>query len=105
MGDDHGKHFSEEGFFDKLGEIGGTLREYAVLLYVLMQDSETPAWTKVAIVAALGYLIWPFDAVPDLIPFAGYVDDLAVLTGLLLSLDDLITSEMRQTAESWRTDH
>lgn len=102
MGDDHGKHFSEEGFFDKLGEIGGTLREYAVLLYLLMQDSETPVWTKVAIVAALGYLIWPFDTVPDLIPFAGYADDLAVLAGLIATLEDQITPAMRDKARSWR---
>ncbi len=98
------RHYSEGAFREKLEEIGGTLREHALLLYLVLKGQETPAWVRVAIVAALGYLIWPFDAVPDLIPFAGYADDLAVLAGLLVTLEDRITPTMREKARTWRND-
>lgn len=98
------RHYSEDVLREKLKEIGGTLREHAVLLYLILMDQETPAWGRVAIVAALGYLIWPFDALPDLIPFAGYADDLAVLAGLLVTLEDQITPAMRDKARNWRND-
>ncbi|MDQ7784839.1 MAG: YkvA family protein [Desulfomonilaceae bacterium] len=41
----------------------------------------------ILIVAALLYLISPIDAVPDFIPFAGWLDDVAV-AGLVLSYLD-----------------
>jgi len=42
------------------------------------------AWPAVlALTGALAYLISPADAIPDAIPVAGHVDDVAVLTGAL----------------------
>jgi uncharacterized membrane protein YkvA (DUF1232 family) len=40
----------------------------------------TPVGAKSIIVGALGYFISPVDAIPDIIPVAGYTDDLGVLT-------------------------
>lgn len=98
------RHYSEKALREKLKEIGGTVRDHAVLLYLVLTDQETPAWVRVATVAALGYVIWPFDAVPDLFPLAGYTDDLAVMTGLLMTLEDQITPEMREKARDWYPD-
>ena len=53
--------------------------EKALVLYYCLQDDDTPAWARGTIMGALGYLILPADAVPDILPGAGYTDDLAVL--------------------------
>ena len=45
----------------------------------LMADPEVHWITKLIPVAAIFYLISPFDFIPDAIPLAGQVDDLAVL--------------------------
>jgi uncharacterized membrane protein YkvA (DUF1232 family) len=57
-----------------------------VLLYVLLTDGDLPVWCYALIIGALAYLVNPFDAVPDLIPFAGYLDDLSVITAALAAL-------------------
>ena len=42
------------------------------------------SWHRKAIVAAaLVYFISPIDAIPDIAPLVGYLDDLGVITALL----------------------
>lgn len=76
----------------KLKQIRGAdeLFQKAVLLYVLLTDGDIPAWVKAIAVAALLYLIDPFDAVPDISPFIGLLDDLAVLVTALKAITDQI---------------
>lgn len=44
-------------------------------LYYALQDKDTPIWAKSIIVGALAYFISPLDAIPDITPVVGYVDD------------------------------
>ncbi|HDQ03158.1 MAG TPA: DUF1232 domain-containing protein [Deltaproteobacteria bacterium] len=46
---------------------------------------ELPFWTVAAIVAALLYVLNPFDLIPDFIPGVGFVDD-ALVVGACLAL-------------------
>ena len=54
-------------------------------LFQLLQDyvrgnyREIPWWTLGAIATALTYILIPLDAIPDAIPVAGFIDDVAVL--------------------------
>lgn len=70
-------------FWQKLGRVavaaGREVVEKALWLYFAAQRPETPRWARATIYGALAYFILPADAVPDLIPAAGYVDDLGVL--------------------------
>lgn len=43
------------------------------------------------IVGALGYVFFPFDAIPDFVPFTGLVDDAAVLAAAMVKLAGLIS--------------
>lgn len=52
-------------------------------LYRYLKDSYIGWGRKAVIVAALVYFITPIDAVPDLVPFFGYLDDLGIITALL----------------------
>lgn len=95
----YSQHFSKKAFVTKCKEIGGELLDSALLLYLVLKAEETPTSAKIAITAALGYLVWPFDLVPDFIPVLGYLDDLAMLACLLSTVDRHLTPELREQAK------
>ncbi len=47
--------------------------------YVKGEYREVPWWSLGSITTALLYILMPMDALPDLIPIAGYLDDAVVL--------------------------
>ena len=51
----------------------------ALLLFYAYRRSDTPSWAKNIVIGVLGYLIAPFDMLPDLTPIIGYTDDLGIL--------------------------
>jgi uncharacterized membrane protein YkvA (DUF1232 family) len=52
------------------------------LVYYLLRDPEVPFYLKLLPFAAVLYLLWPLDILPDLAPVLGQLDD---LTALLVS--------------------
>lgn len=46
-------------------------------------DPATPIWAKAILAGAIGYVLCPFDAIPDFIPIAGWIDDVGVLSAAL----------------------
>ena len=44
------------------------------------RDPTVSIWKKLIGVAAIAYVLLPFDAVPDFIPLFGWLDDLGVLS-------------------------
>lgn len=78
------KHYSDDLFWDKLKHyallISREAVEKALLLYFCLNDLDTPAQTKSITAGSLGYLIFPMDAIPDLVPLVGYADDIGALT-------------------------
>lgn len=98
----HGKRrFGEETLWKKILEVMkksvGKAVELALTLYYCMKDRDTPAWAKAKIAAALGYFIWPVDAVPDVLP-GGYADDAAVLAIAAALVAASIKKEHRKDA-------
>jgi uncharacterized membrane protein YkvA (DUF1232 family) len=59
------------------------LVERAKELYGYLTDPRVPTRYKAIILAGLLYLVNPFDAVPDVLPGVGYLDDAAVLLAVL----------------------
>ena len=49
-------------------------------------------------VAALGYFIFPADAIPDITPVVGYADDLGVLAAALAAIAAHVTPEAKRRA-------
>lgn len=101
--------YSDSAFWKKLKTIlskaSQELLVTALTLFYAMKDSETPTWVKAVAIGALGYLILPFDLIPDFIPVVGLTDDLAVLVAALTSNAAHITDEHKEqaqeTLDSW----
>lgn len=63
---------AQPGFF-------GELWQQARLALALMLDRQVPIYLKVLPLAAVAYLLFPLDFLPDLVPGLGQLDDLTVL--------------------------
>lgn len=103
MHEDYSKHYSEDSLWKKLqqvSKIAGAKVVYVVLLlYYTMNDSGMGLKTKISIAAALGYFIFPADAIFDLTPIIGYSDDLGVLLFVLSQVARNITPEIKEKAK------
>ena len=71
----------------------------ALVLYRCLRDPDTPKWARARIIGALGYFIFPLDAIPDVVPIAGFSDDLGVLALALATVALHIKPEHKQKAE------
>lgn len=106
---DYTKEYSEESLWKKLGSFAATagkeVVEKVLVLFEALKDKDTPGWAKGVILAALGYFILPTDAVPDLLPFAGYADDLGALAAAVATVAAHIKKEhvdkARATLSRW----
>ena len=54
------------------------------LVWRLLRDRRVPLFTKIIPVIAFLYLAWPTDIIKDFIPILGHLDDLVVVSLLLL---------------------
>lgn len=50
-----------------------------VALYRFMTDPQAAWYDKGLVIGALTYFIVPLDAIPDIAPFVGFLDDLGVI--------------------------
>ena len=72
--------------------------EDLVAAYFCAFDRDTPRHVQLALIAALGYFILPFDFVPDMMPIIGFTDDAAVLATALRLVATHITPAHREAA-------
>ncbi len=77
--------FVEENLWTKLERVGKKISfaKDIVALFYYMRDPQVSWHRKAIVVAALIYFISPIDAIPDIAPLVGYLDDLGVITALL----------------------
>lgn len=96
------KHFTESDFKEKLfknaKKIGVKISYYSLLLFYAFKSPRTPKKDKMTIAGALGYLIFPVDAIPDFIPVVGYSDDLAVIIYAIYRIIDSIDEQVKEQA-------
>ncbi len=96
------KEYSDDSFWDKVVKFAKTagkdVVEKALWLYYAAENPATPAWAKTVIYGALGYFIFPIDAIPDISPVVGYADDLGVLASAIATVNLYINDETRALA-------
>ena len=97
------EEYSEEDFWTKIknnvANIGISLIYKALQLYYVTQSPKCPMKVKAGIYGALGYLISPFDIIPDFTPIAGYTDDAAAIGVALILAQMYIDDNIRAQAK------
>ena len=78
---------------------GRTIAKPALEVLEMAIDPYTPAQVRVSLMAALAYLIMPFDLSPDFMPLVGFSDDFVALTAVLSIWSKYMTPAIRIRAE------
>lgn len=74
-------------YVERLGKkIGKGLIDSIKFLFSAMIDPRTPFQVKAIAIAALVYFISPIDAIPDVIPGAGFIDDAAAIAAAVAAI-------------------
>lgn len=96
------QHYSDKGFFKTLKKYGTKLGfkglHTAATLYTSLKSPNMSKANKMIIVGALGYFIFPFDVIADILPLVGLSDDLIVLTTALTKVFMSIDDDMKNDA-------
>ena len=72
--------FDENIIIKILIKAGRTIAKPALEVLEMTLDPYTPSQVRVSLMAALAYLIMPFDLFPDFMPLVGFSDDFVALT-------------------------
>ncbi len=75
---------------------GKQLKQEVEIYRSVMADPRTPWIARLWLGLAVGYLLLPFDLIPDFIPVIGHVDDLIVVPALVLLALKLIPEAVVQ---------
>ena len=65
--------------FEKLKSLGKQLKREFAAYRLVLKHPQTPWVAKLFLGLAVGYLLLPFDLIPDFIPVLGYLDDLLIV--------------------------
>ena len=77
-----------------LGKLGQRLKHELKVHRRALRDPRTPRSAKLLLMLAIGYLLLPFDFIPDWIPLLGQLDDVVVLALLVVPARWLIPDEV-----------
>ncbi|MFA5805595.1 MAG: YkvA family protein [Melioribacteraceae bacterium] len=80
-----GGDYVEDRLWEKVERVGSKIRfaNEVKALYRYMLDKYVPWYRKSIVIAALIYFISPIDAIPDIAPLVGYLDDLGVIAAVI----------------------
>ncbi|KAA0965059.1 DUF1232 domain-containing protein [Sporosarcina sp. ANT_H38] len=96
-------HYSDEKFWGKVmkygKQAGKTTVYYSLLLFYVAKSPEVPKSSKMIIVGALSYLIFPVDLIPDFIPAVGLVDDASVIAAAVYKVISYIDGDVKNKAK------
>lgn len=68
---------------ENLKKIAGQLKSEFAFYRRLQQHPQTPTLAKALLWLAIGYLLMPFDLIPDFLPVIGQLDELVIIPLLL----------------------
>ena len=71
------------------------LRNSIYILYLAGRDPRVPLYVKILMLLIIAYALSPIDIVPDVIPIAGYLDDLIILPLGIYLVYKLIPEEVK----------
>jgi len=78
----------------KLRLLGRTFKRELQVYQLVRKDSRTPTLAKILLGLAVGYILLPFDLIPDFLPVIGHLDDVIIVPGLVFLALKLIPLEI-----------
>ena len=99
----HTNYFSPNEFLEKISSVakraGSKFVYAALILYYTLLSPNVSKRDKALIIGALGYMISPFDVIPDAYPIVGLSDDMAVLIFVLRKVWTNVDPDIQQKAK------
>jgi uncharacterized membrane protein YkvA (DUF1232 family) len=80
--------------FDKLKKTGLAIKGELDVYRRVLKDKRTPRIAKILLGLAIGYLLLPVDIIPDFIPVIGHLDDLIIVSSLVIIALKMIPKEV-----------
>ncbi len=80
--------------WERLKELGRALKREVTVYRLVARDPRTGWVPKVLLGLAIGYVLLPFDLIPDFIPILGQLDDVLIVPGLFFIAVKLIPPEV-----------
>lgn len=74
--------------------LGRTFKRELRVYQLVLRDPRTPTVAKLLLGLAVGYVLLPFDLIPDFIPIIGHLDDVVIVPGLVWLALKLIPAEI-----------
>jgi uncharacterized membrane protein YkvA (DUF1232 family) len=68
---------------EKLKSLTKNLKQEFLVYRLVLKHPQTPLIAKVFLGLAIGYLLLPFDLIPDFIPVLGQLDDVVIIPFLV----------------------
>ena len=88
------KRYNNIGMFNKLKAIGKDVKREIRVYQRVLKDDRTPKIAKLFLGLAIGYLLLPFDIIPDFIPVIGHLDDLIIVPTLVVIALKMVPKEV-----------
>jgi len=80
--------------FNKLKSVGRDMKTEIKAYQLVLKDSRTPKLPKFLLGLAVGYMLLPFDIIPDFIPIIGQLDDIIIVPFLVIMALNLIPQDV-----------
>ncbi|MGQ9706270.1 MAG: YkvA family protein [bacterium] len=69
---------------DYIKSRAGDIRREISVYRLILKDKRTPKFANILLWLAIGYLLLPFNIIPDFIPVIGYLDDIIIIPVLVI---------------------
>lgn len=95
-------YYSTKKLWRKVESTANKIKESSIFkvftLYYTLEFVRLTKVQKIVVYGALGYFIFPFDFIPDFIPWIGYIDDIALIIYALNYCGSKIDSSSKEKA-------
>lgn len=79
---------------DMLKSMGRNLKREFKTYQLLLKDNRTPRLARYLLGLAVFYVLMPFDVIPDFIPVIGQLDDIVIVTILVVLAMKIVPKEV-----------
>lgn len=91
---------------DKLKQIASHIKAEFAVYRLVLHHPKTPLFGKILLGMAVGYLLLPFDLIPDFIPVIGHLDEVIIVPGLIyLALRLIPAAVILECREQLKSEH